>query len=150
MGWILPNRRPLVTPAEPTPDGFAIAEDSAVGASSPQAGSRSDSIYECLPLQCPSCGQPMRMIAFILEPPVIERILGHIGEPVAPPVILPARSPPQAEMDFDQTAGRMVRPVGRCDRDGVISGDMRHKSLVFGGERGGAGGDGPSTGREVW
>ncbi len=47
----------------------------------------------------------MRIIAFILEPPVIERILGHIGEPAEPPAILPARSPPQAEMDFDQAAG---------------------------------------------
>ena len=31
-------------------------------------------IYECLPLQCPRCGEPMRIIAFILEPPVIERM----------------------------------------------------------------------------
>ncbi len=47
----------------------------------------------------------MRIIAFILEPPVIERILGHIGEPAEPPAILPARSPPQGEIEFDQTAG---------------------------------------------
>jgi hypothetical protein len=32
-------------------------------------------IYECLPLQCPRCGQPMRLIAFILEPPVIPKSL---------------------------------------------------------------------------
>ena len=63
-------------------------------------------IYECLPLQCPSCGQPMRIIAFILEPPVIERILRHIGEPTEPPTILPARSPPQTELAFDQDGGR--------------------------------------------
>ena len=62
-------------------------------------------IYECLPLLCPRCGQSMRIIAFVLDPPVIERILGHIGEPVTPPAVSPARSPPQAEMDFDQTAG---------------------------------------------
>ena len=47
----------------------------------------------------------MRIIAFVLDPPVIERILDHIGEPTTPPMILPARSPPQAEMDFDQVAG---------------------------------------------
>ena len=47
----------------------------------------------------------MRIIAFILEPPVIERILTHVGEPVAPPAILPARSPPQGEIQFDQAAG---------------------------------------------
>ena len=51
-------------------------------------------IYECLPLQCPNCGQPMRIIAFVLDPPVIERILRHVGEPTEPPANLPARSPP--------------------------------------------------------
>jgi len=63
-------------------------------------------IYECRPLQCPRCGEPMRIIAFILEPPVIERILRHVGEPTEPPAILPARSPPQGELAFDQDGGR--------------------------------------------
>ena len=62
-------------------------------------------IYECLPLLCPRCGEPMRVVAFVLDPPVIERILDHIGEPTTAPIVLPARSPPQAEMDFDQVAG---------------------------------------------
>jgi hypothetical protein len=62
-------------------------------------------IYECLPLVCPRCGQPMRIIAFILERPVIERILDHIGEPTTSPPVSPARAPPQGEMDFDQGAG---------------------------------------------
>ena len=61
-------------------------------------------IYECLPLTCPKCGQPMRLIAFIMEPPVVEKILKHIGEPSEPPAVLPARAPPQVEMDFDQVA----------------------------------------------
>ena len=61
-------------------------------------------IYECLPLTCPKCGQPMRLIAFIMEPPVVEKILKHIGEPTEPPTVLPARAPPQVEMDFDQVA----------------------------------------------
>ena len=63
-------------------------------------------IYECLPLQCPRCGQPMRVIAFVLDPPVIERILRHVGEPTEPPALLPARSPPQGELAFDQDGGR--------------------------------------------
>ncbi len=62
-------------------------------------------IYECLPLQCPKCGEPMRIIAFILEPPVIERLLTHVGEPTAAPEVLPARAPPQSEMQFDQATG---------------------------------------------
>ena len=44
----------------------------------------------------------MRLIAFILEPPVVEKILAHMGEPTEPPAILPARAPPQVEMDFSQ------------------------------------------------
>ena len=59
-------------------------------------------IYECLPLTCEKCGQPMGLIAFIMEPPVVEKILTHIGEPTEPPAVLPARAPPQVEMDFDQ------------------------------------------------
>ena len=37
---------------------------------------------ECLPLSCLRCGEPMRIIAFIMDPPVIARILGHIGDPI--------------------------------------------------------------------
>jgi hypothetical protein len=59
-------------------------------------------IYECLPLTCEKCGQPMRLIAFIMEPVVVEKILSHIGEPTEPPAVFPARAPPQVEMDFDQ------------------------------------------------
>jgi len=59
-------------------------------------------IYECLPLACPNCGEPMRIIAFILDCPVIERILTHIGEPVEAPKVWPARGPPQAALEFDQ------------------------------------------------
>ncbi|MBK7670274.1 MAG: transposase [bacterium] len=60
-------------------------------------------IYECLPLRCPKCGEPMRIIAFVLDRPTIERILAHIGEPTQPPAVLPARSPPQLAFGFDQT-----------------------------------------------
>ena len=41
-------------------------------------------IFECLPLLCSHCGEPMRIIAFVLDGPVIERILDHIGEPTTP------------------------------------------------------------------
>ena len=51
-------------------------------------------IYECLLLLFPRCGTPMRIIALVLDPLVIERILRHIDEPVEPPKALPARSPP--------------------------------------------------------
>ncbi len=61
-------------------------------------------IYECLPLTCEKCGQPMRLIAFIMEPVVVEKILLHVGEPTEPPTVLPARAPPQVEINLDQGA----------------------------------------------
>ncbi len=67
-------------------------------------------IYECLPLVCPRCGEPMRIIAFILDRPVIERILEHVGEPTEAPSVLPARSPPQGEFAFNQDAGTDAWP----------------------------------------
>ena len=63
-------------------------------------------IYENRPLQCPRCGGPMRIIAFILEREVIQRILRHIGEDAEPPAVSPARGPPQGEFEFDQSGGR--------------------------------------------
>ncbi|MFT5232595.1 MAG: hypothetical protein ACI9UQ_000617 [Candidatus Krumholzibacteriia bacterium] len=46
-----------------------------------------------------------KYIAFILEPPVIERLLTHVGEPAAAPEVLPARAPLQSEIPFDQATG---------------------------------------------
>jgi hypothetical protein len=47
----------------------------------------------------------MRLIAFILDPPVIERILVHIGEPVQALAVLPARSSPQLTRSFGLVDG---------------------------------------------
>lgn len=55
-------------------------------------------IYHLLPLICPECGGEMKIIAVINEKPVINKILGHIGEPTEPPHIYSARSPP----DWDE------------------------------------------------
>ena len=62
-------------------------------------------IFEYLPLVCPHCQAPMRLIAFILDRPVIERILGHIGEPTEAPAVLSARSPPQLALSFGLVDG---------------------------------------------
>jgi hypothetical protein len=48
----------------------------------------------------------MRVVAFILEPPVIQKILRHLGEDAHPPPVASARAPPQAACEFDQDAGR--------------------------------------------
>ncbi len=47
----------------------------------------------------------MRIIALVLDRPTVGHILEHIGEPMQPPVVLPARSPPQLAFGFDQAVG---------------------------------------------
>ena len=36
-------------------------------------------VYEADPLECPKCHGPMRIIALIDDPPVVQRILEHLG-----------------------------------------------------------------------
>ena len=50
------------------------------------------------PLICPTCQEPLTFIAFLTEPEPITQILAHIGEPTSPPLIHPARGPPQTEL----------------------------------------------------
>ena len=51
-------------------------------------------IAEAFPLECPVCGGDIRLIAFITEPGPIRKILTHLGEPLEPPPVSPARGPP--------------------------------------------------------
>jgi hypothetical protein len=51
-------------------------------------------VGEEFPLECPACGGDIRLIAFITEPGVIRKILTHLGEPLEPPPVSPARGPP--------------------------------------------------------
>jgi len=46
-------------------------------------------------LVCPRCTGPMRVLAAITEPAVIDAILTHLGLPTAPPAVAAARAPPQ-------------------------------------------------------
>ena len=59
-------------------------------------------IYDALPLVCPRCRGPMRIIAFITHAADVQRILEHIGESSETPPIAPSRAPPQEEFEFDQ------------------------------------------------
>jgi hypothetical protein len=51
-------------------------------------------VGEEFPLECPACGGDIRLIAFITEPGPIRKILTHLGEPLQPPPVAPARGPP--------------------------------------------------------
>jgi hypothetical protein len=48
-------------------------------------------LYEIFPLLCPRCSSAMKVVAFITRPEAIKRILRHLGEPVEPPTVAPAR-----------------------------------------------------------
>ena len=50
------------------------------------------------PLICPTCQTPLTFIAFLTDPDPITQILAHIGEATSPPLIHPARGPPQTEL----------------------------------------------------
>ena len=54
--------------------------------------------HDVFPLLCPKCGAEMRIIAFIKEAPAMREILAHLGEPISPPRLAPARGPPLWEM----------------------------------------------------
>ena len=53
------------------------------------------------------------MIAFITDAPTVRDILGHLGEPAAPPRIAPARGPPLWEA-FDAEHDPAADPLLQC------------------------------------
>ena len=61
-------------------------------------------IYEVLPLLCPACGGEMRILAFLTDPPTVEAILLHLELPQRPPLLGPARAPPQSELLLDHSS----------------------------------------------
>ena len=62
-------------------------------------------IYEVFPLICPTCQAPLTFIAFLTDPEPITQILAHIGEPTSPPLLHPARGPPQTELAMEPNRG---------------------------------------------
>jgi hypothetical protein len=69
-------------------------------------------IYEVFPLVCPDCGGATRIIAFVTDGPTVRGILGHLGEPTAPPRIAPARGPPlweAADAEHDPAADPLLQ-----------------------------------------
>jgi hypothetical protein len=52
-------------------------------------------------LTCPRCGAAMVVLAFITDPPVVKRILEHLGLPTSLPRLSPARSPLAEQRELD-------------------------------------------------
>ena len=70
-------------------------------------------VGEEFPLECPGCGGDIRLIAFITDPGLIRKILTHLGEPLEPPPVSPARGPPT---DW----GELVQVHNECDMTPAI------------------------------
>ncbi len=68
-------------------------------------------IFEVDPLRCPRCGQEMRIVAVITEPPVIDRILTYLHRTATAPrrgagcLPTPSRRRQFGRGDFDQHPG---------------------------------------------
>ena len=73
-------------------------------------------IYEVFPLICPKCGGTMKIIAFMArgypvnEGDAVREILSHLGEPVDPPRMAPARAPPLWEAAGQGSEDFLVQP----------------------------------------
>ena len=47
----------------------------------------------------------MRIVAFVTDPTSVRSILTYLDLPSRPPLLSPARAPPQTELGFDQSSG---------------------------------------------
>ena len=62
-------------------------------------------VYEVDPLKCPNCGGVMKIVSFIEEDAVIERILRHCNlwkdlPPRGPPAAKPTPEPEEPTLDY--------------------------------------------------
>lgn len=73
----------------------------------------------------------MRIIAFIDEGEAIRKILQHLGEPIEPPKLAPARGPPLWEAagqgHADPLQERIENPLSRLILDGTLGAKDRVK-----------------------
>jgi hypothetical protein len=77
-------------------------------------------VGEEFPLECPGCGGDIRLIAFITDPGPIRKILTHLGEPLEPPPVSPARGPPTDWGELVQVHDDRAIFQGRIDELPVI------------------------------
>lgn len=57
-------------------------------------------VYPIDVLTCPNCRGRRTLLAAIHDPDSIRRILHHLGLPLAPPAVAPARTPPQPRLPW--------------------------------------------------
>ena len=52
-------------------------------------------------LVCPKCQGTMKIVQFVEDPLLIDKICTHLGLPTTLPDLAPARAPPQQQISFD-------------------------------------------------
>jgi len=67
-------------------------------------------IVEVDPLVCPTCHGPMRVVAFITQPPVIDQILTHLRTRASREAHAGPRSPPSTRAPASRGTTRAPRP----------------------------------------
>ena len=65
-------------------------------------------VYEVEPMICPRCGGRMKVVAFLTEPAVVDRIIRHLGLTFA------AEKPPPTQV-FEQVALMAAEEGGEYD-----------------------------------
>jgi hypothetical protein len=89
-------------------------------------------VGEEFPLECPACGGDIRLISFITDPEPIRKILTHLGEPLEPPPISPARGPPN---DWGELVQVHFRPRRLPGTDRRTARDRHPQPLTAAGRR---------------
>lgn len=64
-------------------------------------------IYEVDPLSCPRCQGPMRIISFIKDDEIIEKILKHLGLWVVKPKVPPRANAPPRQLEIDYSDSQL-------------------------------------------
>jgi NAD-dependent SIR2 family protein deacetylase len=73
-------------------------------------------VGEEFPLSCPNCGGDIRLISFITDLGPIRKILTHLGEPLDPPRVSPAR-------------GRLSTGLSSCSPR-VLGSSSKHHRMI--------------------
>jgi len=83
-------------------------------------------------LRCPRCSRPMVVLALISDPPVVARILAHLGLSPEPPAIAPPRTREDDDASVegffaDSPFVDLETPVGEVEpeRDAILGSDDR-------------------------
>jgi hypothetical protein len=126
-GWYANRPRGMRRQAEPAPcapPAIVAAPRLAPTEASRRWATLLQQIFEVDPLACPTCHGPMRVVAFITQASVIDRILAHLRTRASREAHAGARSPPSTRAPASRGASRAPRPSAdapmptpRCPRE---------------------------------